>query len=194
MIDGKHRPTHTVSIHIGGIHASREPAVVRTVLGSCIAVCLRDPIARIGGMNHFLLPHGGDHELASARYGIHAMELLINGCMKAGADRASLEAKVFGGGRVLRMASEATDVANSNIRFAFEFLETECIPVVKRDVGGTCPREVYFYSDTGRVLVRHLRSAEMVAADLSTIVREESQAVKRLRTATQSDDSNVTLF
>src|SRR5580658_1868975 len=101
MIGNSRRPAHTASIHIGEIFASREPAVVRTVLGSCIAVCLRDPVAGVGGMNHFLLPYGGHNELASARYGIHAMELLINDCMKVGADRAKLEAKVFGGGHVL---------------------------------------------------------------------------------------------
>ena len=130
------------SIHIGGVFASHQPAVVRTVLGSCIAVCLRDPSAGVGGMNHFMLPCSGENEAVSARYGIHAMELLINACMREGADRRKLEAKVFGGGHVLKIRESDDNVPRSNIRFALQFLETENIPIITRDLGGYEPREV----------------------------------------------------
>jgi chemotaxis receptor (MCP) glutamine deamidase CheD len=87
-------------IHIGGVRAAREPSVLKTVLGSCIAVCLTDPVARIGGMNHFMLPAPGDgseEPWGAARYGIHAMDLLVGAMLKAGADRLRLQARLFGG-------------------------------------------------------------------------------------------------
>src|SRR5690349_15585026 len=87
-------------VPIGDVFAGKRPTVVRTVLGSCIAVCLRDPWAHVGGMNHFLLPAGAQGQQGSARYGVQAMEMLINACMQHGADRRCLEAKVFGGGYV----------------------------------------------------------------------------------------------
>lgn len=194
MITKSGRPSHTANIHIGGVYASREPAVVRTILGSCIAVCLRDPIARVGGMNHFLLPHGGTHEAESARYGVHAMELLINACMKAGADRRNIEAKVFGGGHVLRIASTGgMDVARSNIRFINEFLDVENIPVLKRDVGGTSPREVYFYTDTGRVLLRRLTPSNIAVDEL--VKTEQSEALSQAAPKPVDDlADNITLF
>lgn len=187
-----HRP---YSIHIGGVCASREPAVVRTVLGSCIAVCLRDPAARVGGMNHFMLPASLSGAAVSARYGVHAMELLINECMKLGADRGRLEAKVFGGGHVLKMRESDGNVPQSNIQFALRFLETESIPIIKQDLGGYAAREVYFYTDTGRALLRRLAPTGLDNAALAEIEREERQALRVKRApAPPPDDSNITLF
>lgn len=179
-------------IHIGGVFASREPAVVRTLLGSCIAVCLRDPRTRVGGMNHFLLPYSGADEAVSTRYGVHAMELLINECMKAGADRCHLEAKVFGGGHVLRMAASVIDVPTANIRFALEFLDTESIPIRSQDIGGIHPREVYFHTDTGKVLLRRLKPTEIGRDVLTNLKKAELKNVAPPPTV--QDDSNVTLF
>ncbi|MGA2401571.1 MAG: chemotaxis protein CheD [Syntrophobacteraceae bacterium] len=92
-----------IRIHIGGLHASKEPAVIDTVLGSCVAVCLHDAVERIGGMNHILLP--GEAELThfdtSARYGINAMELLINTIATLGGNRRRIAAKAFGGAHIL---------------------------------------------------------------------------------------------
>lgn len=192
-------------IHIGGVVASRAPAIVRTVLGSCIAVCLRDPLARVGGANHFMLPVGMDGD-NSARFGVHAMELLINDCMKMGAERARLEAKVFGGAHVLRMRESDGNVPQSNIRFAEEFLGTENIPVIARDLGGYAAREIYFFTDTGRLLLRRLAETGTPgeaadAADLSALHRAErahlaaQPQTRRVRPApAPADDSNVTLF
>ena len=180
-------------IHIGGVFASREPAVVYTLLGSCIAVCLRDPVAQIGGMNHFMLPASAEGEAAGSRYGIQAMELLINACMKRGADRSRLEAKVFGGGHVLRIRESADNVPKSNIRFALEFLQTECIPIISRDVGGYVGREIYFFTDSGRTLLKRMQSThgEKAVAEMESRERERLRAAKP---AKPDDDSNITLF
>ena len=183
------------AIHIGGVCASGDPTVVRTVLGSCIAVGLYDSTANVGGLNHFMLPESSCGEAVSARYGVHAMELLINDCMKHGADRRRLQAKVFGGAHVLRIAESSGGVPQSNIRFVLSFLETEEIPIVSRDLGGYAAREVYFFTDTGRALMRRLEST---GADQKTILAEaarEKKAVARpAPKAEPSDDSNITLF
>jgi len=191
--DSGGRPLH--KIHIGGVWAGKNPGVVRTVLGSCIAVCLRDPVARVGGMNHFMLPSGGSGEAVSARYGVHAMEILINDCMKHGANRKCLEAKVFGGGHVLRMRETDGNVPQSNISFALHFLETEGIPIISRDLGGYAAREVYFFTDTGRILMKRLSETGTNDDDMATLEREERASFQpRKKAEVAPDDSNVTLF
>ncbi|MDH5512633.1 MAG: hypothetical protein OEY27_05390, partial [Gammaproteobacteria bacterium] len=93
-----------MTIHIGGLHASHQPLLLDTVLGSCIAACLYDPVLGMGGMNHFMLPEGSDPgDPTSTRYGVNAMELLISDLMKLGADRRRFQAKIFGGGHVLNI-------------------------------------------------------------------------------------------
>ncbi len=182
------------SIHIGGVFASHAPAVVRTVLGSCIAVCLRDPFTGIGGMNHFMLPESSSGEAVSARYGVHAMELLINNCMKMGADRSRLQAKVFGGGHVLRIRESDDNVPQRNIRFALQFLDTEGIDILAQDVGGYAAREVFFFTDTGRILLKRLASTGLTGDELKELEQEERTSRVRARQDAQVDDSNITLF
>lgn len=183
------------AIHIGGVFASRRPAVVRTVLGSCIAVCLYDPTTGVGGMNHFLLPiPSTDHEL-NARYGIHAMEVLINACMKRGGERRRFEAKVFGGGHVLRIAHTEQSVPQSNIRFVQDFLQTEDIPIVSGDLGDSVAREVHFFTDTARVLLKRIPCDAANTAALTTIENKERARIGRLAGRTsRRDESNITLF
>ncbi len=178
------------SIHIGGIWASRRPSIVRTILGSCIAVCLRDPVTCIGGMNHFMLPDSNDDEGGSARYGVNAMELLINRCMQEGADRTRLEAKLFGGGHVLKTKSHHLSVPRRNIRFAFGFLETERIPIITHDTGGYSARSVLFFTDTGKVLMKRLRETG-ADSSLAKIERLEETAAEKLL---QIEDEGITLF
>jgi chemotaxis protein CheD len=184
------------SIHIGGVFASSQPTVVRTVLGSCIAVCLRDPSVKVGGMNHFMLPEAAEGEDGSARYGVHAMELLINECMKAGADRRRMEAKVFGGGHVLRIKDTENSVPKRNIRFVLEFLQVESIPIVSRDIGGLVTRKVLFFTDSGRALLQKIgrRDGALELAAEKTR-REELASLREMsRPAAPPDDSNITLF
>lgn len=147
-----------ISIHIGEYHASSDPSVIHTVLGSCVAVCLFDPENRIGGMNHILLPGKADlkHFDVSARYGINAMELLINGIMAIGGDRNRLVAKVFGGGQIIYSISRENGVGEKNILFALEFLKKERIRVISEDIGGIESRNIYFHTDTGDVFLKRV--------------------------------------
>jgi len=143
----------------GQYHASRGPGSITTVLGSCVSTCLWDPLERIGGMNHFMLP--GDPAVAaspsavSGRLGVNAMELLINDMLRLGASRRRLVAKVFGGARVLQ-AFETLDVGALNSRFVLEFLREENIAVMAEDLLGVSPRKLHFFPDTGKVRMRKL--------------------------------------
>ena len=150
--------TEAVKILPGEYYVTGKDMLIVTVLGSCVAACVRDPLMGVAGMNHFMLPDGpGTHGVvsASARYGSFAMELLINQLLKLGARRQSLEAKVFGGGNVLRALS-AGNVADRNAAFVLDYLKTENIPIVAQDLGGTHPRKVYQYVKSGKVRVKRL--------------------------------------
>ena len=139
-------------IHViqGECRTSADPDVVlTTTLGSCIAACMRDPIARIGGMNHFLLPEEqGAERTVSLRYGGYAMELLVNGLMRAGAHRDRLETKLFGGGR---MAEGLTDIGEKNATFAEEFLARENLRLTGGSLRGRQARRIQFWPASGRV-------------------------------------------
>ncbi|MGG7516916.1 chemoreceptor glutamine deamidase CheD [Allorhizobium undicola] len=134
--------------------------VLSTILGSCVAACLRDPVAGVGGMNHFLLPGsaspgmgGGD----ATRYGVHLMELLINGLLKQGARRDRLEAKIFGGAKTIATFS---NVGEQNAAFAMQFLRDEGIKVVGSSVGGEHGRKLEFWPVSGRARQYPLTGAE----------------------------------
>jgi chemotaxis protein CheD len=147
-----------ISIRVGDLYGSREPAVIHTILGSCVAVCLYDPVQRIGGMNHILLPGNADTKYfdASARYGIHAMELLINRIMTLGGNRHQLIAKAFGGAHILPSITPENGTGRRNIEFVREFLKTEAISMVSYDLGGHQARRIFFHTDTGEVLVKRI--------------------------------------
>ncbi len=122
--------------------------VLTTVLGSCVAVCMTDPDAAIGGMNHFLLPQRDGKAGESFRYGAYSMELLINGLLKRGARKNRLTAKVFGGAS---MNSTLRDIGASNATFARTFLRNESIPCVGESVGGSSARRIRFWPTSGQV-------------------------------------------
>lgn len=137
-------------IHViqGQYGVTRDPGVViSTLLGSCVAACIRDPEIGVGGMNHFLLPEGQPGS-SSLSYGVNAMELLINDLLKRGARRDRLEAKLFGGARLFR---GLTDVGAQNAAFGRRFLEDEGIRHLGGSLGGVHARRVEFSPDTGRV-------------------------------------------
>jgi chemotaxis receptor (MCP) glutamine deamidase CheD len=156
-----------ISVSVGQVHASREPTVAFTVLGSCVSACLYDAVLGIGGMNHFLLPGESPCEPDAARYGIHAMERLINSLMKLGADRRRLQAKAFGGADLLGFGT--CRVGTKNRTFITHFLEVEGIPLIAHRLGGSRPLQVRFHTTSGKALVRPLRTAtgthERIAAD-----------------------------
>ncbi|MEP9359811.1 chemotaxis protein CheD [Sphingomonas sp. KR3-1] len=138
---------------VQGEHAvvAEPEVVISTLLGSCVAACLFDPVARVGGMNHFLLgePSADQHVAATemARYGVHAMELLINGMMKRGAVRGRLMGHLYGGANIV---SGLGAIGSSNAAFARRFMETEGIPVAHSDLGGTSARKIEFLPHEGR--------------------------------------------
>jgi chemotaxis protein CheD len=168
----------------GEYYVTREDEVIDTVLGSCVAACIRDPRLSIGGMNHFMLPRPGGsgtdtwEKIAgrATRYGTASMELLINSVLSAGGARADLEVKIFGGGRVL---AKLTDIGARNLDFVREFLKQEGLKIVSEDAGDTCSRHVQYFPRTGRVRVRHLtaRSAELGANEQRYLDRLERAPV-----------------
>ena len=150
-----------------------DDTALTTTLGSCVAACIRDPVLKIGGMNHFLLPDGTVGDGAPARYGSYAMELLINDLLKRGAHRKRLEAKVFGGGNVLKGFTN-NPVGTRNAEFVREYLRAEHIPIVAEDLLGSHPRKVWFFPQTGRVVVQrlpHAHEAEVAAAESAVRAR-----------------------
>lgn len=164
----------SVKLLPGEYYVTRDNELITTLLGSCISACVRDRVNGIGGMNHFMLPMptapGYDDGGAwggvagrATRYGSAAMEQLINDVLKHGGERADLEIKIFGGGRVL---ARMTDVGRRNIEFAERYLATEGLRVVARDVGNVYARELHYFPLSGLARVRHLQrqNREMIAA------------------------------
>jgi chemotaxis protein CheD len=150
-----------VKILPGQYHAARAGAIT-TVLGSCVSTCLWDPLERIGGMNHFMLPGDtasrGSPWAASARFGVYAMEVLINDMLHLGADRRRMVAKVFGGAQLLA-GFDRLDVGAKNSEFVLEFLRVEGIRVLAKDLLDVYPRKVHFFLDSGKVQVKRLSLA-----------------------------------
>lgn len=146
------------TIHPGDYCIINNNDVLCTVLGTCIAVTILDVKNHITGMNHFLLPDdngkANSKDSYSARYGCWAMEHLINDMIKYGAERKHMEFKYFGASRLLKMKS--VDVAGKNIAFIENFMKEEGIRVRSKDVGGSSPRKIFIFPDTGKVLVKKL--------------------------------------
>jgi chemotaxis protein CheD len=151
-----------INITQGEYGVSTHPGeVFTTILGSCVAVCLYDPRAKVGGMNHFLLPgdQGGSTTDVSS-FGLNSMELLINGLLKKGANRNRFEAKVFGGGKMIERLS---DIGSKNAEFAMEFLSFEGIPCVSKSLGGVKARRLRFWPVSGHVQMMLLGEVEKYA-------------------------------
>ncbi len=140
----------------GEYFVSKDDMVIMTVLGSCIAACIWDSKLRVGGMNHFMLPEGGGD--TSGRYGSYAMELLINELVKLGSSRENMQAKVFGGGAVIS-GFTTMNVGERNTKFVIDYLATERIPIVSKDVMDIFPRKVVFFPVTGKAMVKRLAHA-----------------------------------
>jgi chemotaxis protein CheD len=176
----------------GEYFSSVDDVAISTLLGSCVAVALYDRVAQMGGLNHFMLPVPKGTvihphiDAQSARYGVNAMELLINDLMKKGAERKRLRAKVFGASSVLYYEQEATfNVPKMNIEFIFEFLEMERIPVDAYSVGGSLPRKVYFFPRTAKVLMKYTKMAS------GSLSRRETRYAIALREAEKNDGKPV---
>jgi chemotaxis protein CheD len=142
--------------------------VISTILGSCVAVCLRDPVARIGGMNHILLPDSGGGRLGAASFGASDMERLMNALLKRGATRSRLEAKVFGGAAVVAGLS---DIGARNTAFVRAFLAAEGIATLSENTGGDRPRQVRFWPESGRAQHRFVGLTEVDEPKAPTSLR-----------------------
>jgi chemotaxis protein CheD len=153
----------TVKILPGEFYVTRSDEAITTVLGSCVSACIRDPVARVGGMNHFMLPEDNSIRdermpvVLATRYGSNAMESLINEVLRQGGLRERLEIKIFGGGRVL---ADMADVGARNIEFVRKYLSIERLQANAQDVGGEQPRKIVYYPTEGKVRVRKLRPIE----------------------------------
>ena len=158
-----HFKNDAVKVLPGECFVHEEDILIMTTLGSCIAACIWDRERRIGGMNHFMLPDGGGAECG--RYGSYAMELLINELIKCGASRQTLEAKVFGGGAVISGIT-SINVGERNTSFVLDYLHTERIAVVSKDVLDVYPRKVCFLPASGKAMVKRLAptQTESIAA------------------------------
>lgn len=165
MLTVPFKNTRRIIIEPGEYYVSREPEVISTLLGSCVAACLFDPVNRVFGMNHFLLAYrhyaNGVPIIQSeeGRYGIYAMELLINALMKKGANKRNLKAKCFGGGNVLKLREDRENqksVGDVNVEFIKEFLQNEKIPLLSSCLGGNHGRNVHFVGTDYSVFIKNI--------------------------------------
>ncbi len=185
-------PHEIASILPGEFFVSSEPMVVYTVLGSCISACIRDPFAGVGGMNHFMLPAPKEFQSGDAwggestRYGSFAMEQLINGILKRGGLRQRLEIKLFGAGKIYE---GNIDVGARNTEWVLNYLKTEGFTVASSNLGDIFPRKVYYFTDSGRVLMKKIERIKN-----RTIYDRENEYQQHLRQEQEEQQSDVTLF
>jgi len=149
---------NVIKIMPGEYYVTNQEEIVTTVLGSCISACIRDPVAGVGGMNHFMIPSHGreltaqDKQLVT-RYGLYAMEHLINDIFKFGGRRQNIEIKLFGGGNIM---SSGGNIGDQNIKFVTEFVQTEGYMVTSKDMGDVFPRKVKYCPLSGKVMMKKL--------------------------------------
>jgi chemotaxis protein CheD len=170
---------NAVKILPGEFFVAADDIVVSTVLGSCVSACIWDRVAGLGGMNHFMLPEGGketDSAAVAGRFGVFAMEQLINELLKRGARKMNFECKLFGGGAVMKNFS-TLNVGERNAQFAIDFLKTEGIRLASKDLLDVYPRRVVFFPTVGRALCRKLThvDATLVADEQRYTVKVNSE-------------------
>ena len=182
-----HFRNEAVKILPGEYFVHDEDILIMTTLGSCIAACLWDRQQRIGGMNHFMLPDGASTGSDAGRYGSYAMELLINELIKRGATRSTMEAKVFGGGAVIS-GMNSINVGERNTKFVLDYLATERIAVVSKDVMDVYPRKVCFLPHSGKAMVKRL-----AATNTDTLLAQERAAAQKAAPAASAGGS-IDLF
>jgi chemotaxis protein CheD len=178
-----------VKVFSGDCYSTTEPGeMLVTVLGSCIAACIRDPIAKVGGMNHFLLPNSSNVGDSPTRYGAYAMEKLINDLLKKGAQKSRLEVKVFGGGNVIQSSAK---IGDKNVNFIRQYCKDEGLKIVQEDLGGLSPRRIHYYPETGKVMMRKLgRKEDFVNVEQEEIIYSKAITIK----ASKGAEGGVELF
>lgn len=150
--------SYTVKIGPGDYYVAADNLLITTVLGSCVSVCISDPVAGLGGMNHFMLPDSEterDPLSRSARYGAFAMEQLVNELLRFGAGRSRLQVKVTGGGD---MTGGSMKIGEMNADFVRRYMASEGFEVISWDLGGACSRNVVYDPTTGRLRVKKMEA------------------------------------
>lgn len=153
---------NTHFLYPAALFVSRTPHRVSTILGSCVAVCLYDPILKFGGINHFMLPFWNGQGLASPKYGNIAIERLVEKMISLGSNKSNIKAKVFGGGEVIETNISQFHIGERNIKLAMEMLDDLKIPVVAKSVGGKLGRKIEYTTETGEVKQRYIERASPV--------------------------------
>jgi chemotaxis protein CheD len=169
-------------IYAGDFHVDNSDIIIGTILGSCISVCLFDPVAKIAGMNHFMLPGrmtSVDQD-RSSKYGISAISDLLSEMYKRGAKKRNIQAKLFGGGAVLDLEKKTTSVPTGNIRIARIMMELEDIPIVEEDTGGKFIRKIFFEVTSGSVFLKKTLRSE-ISDDITKIFDKDDSDVKDTR-------------
>lgn len=173
-----------VKVVAGDYYVSQQDEMICTVLGSCVSTCIRDPLVGIGGINHFLLPDADCDLLSeSNRYGVFAMEQLINSIIKYGGRRENFEIKIVGGGN---MMSGTNDVGQRNIAFIKRFMRTEGLTISAEDLGGDQARRIQYIVKTGQLMVHKLKKS----VNRKTMVTE----IKSQRNIQQHTNNDIELF
>lgn len=142
------------------LFASKDPYMVKTILGSCVAICLYDPVQKVGGINHYMLSNWNGKDLASPKYGNIAIEKLIERMLHYGCKKENLQAKIFGGGDLIAAGRSAMLIGERNIRVARLILEEKKIPIIASSTGGRKGRKILFFTDTGEVRHKFLDKKE----------------------------------
>lgn len=179
---------NVIKIMPGEYYVSDKEEIITTVLGSCISACIRDPIAGVGGMNHFMIPSHGrelsatDKQLVT-RYGLYAMEHLINDIFKFGGRRKNIEIKLFGGGNIM---TSGGNIGDQNIKFIMEFVQTEEYVVKSQDLGDIYPRKVNYCPLSGKVMMKKLTQVNN-----DEIKMQELKLQKQLNTEKQIGDIDL---
>ena len=153
----KYSPRHELVHVIQGQYklTDRPEQVLSTLLGSCVAACMRDHELGIGGMNHFLLPGNDPNSSQNVKYGAHSMEQLVNALLRRGAKRDRIEVQLFGGANIVK---GLTRIGDANADFARQFVRDEGFRLTGSDLGGTFGRKVKFFPSTGRAEVEPINS------------------------------------
>lgn len=183
----KTRGVYGAKILPGEFYVTLHDELIVTVLGSCIAACVRDAKLGIGGMNHFMLPSSDLNEKTGSanRYGNFAMENLINEILKNGGRRENLEVKIFGGGKIL---TNMTDIGMRNIVFVKEYIKTEGLNLVTENIGEIYPRKVMYFPASGKAFMKKLKSLHN-----NTVVSRERTYLQDLEQQSQQS-GDIELF
>ena len=166
-------------IHPGEYYISDENELIGTLLGSCVAVCIFDPVAKIAGMNHFMLPgrisSSDIFADRSARYGITAINELISSISQRGGVKGRFVSKIFGGGHMIDVENKSSTIPLDNIRLAKVMMEMEDIHIAKIDVGGNFTRKLLMDATNGKVYLKKTTREDV----LRTVATREKEFARR---------------